>query len=437
MNREYPLFSVVLCLQLTANLLPGNEEDDWHRRPLRPEVSPSFDTKQGPQPADKTFTIRAGDVEGTAGAWVKRFHVTGGDHYRFLALRHTSGVKSPRRSAPAKITWQDTRGKLVRGYGEDLARPEYPADNGTNAQGWTRVTATYRAPPGAKFALVELHLRWAQNAEVRWRDISLAKTTAPPNRKVRLASIHFRPQGNKSAKANRELFAPYIARAAAKKADLVCLGEALTLVGTGLNYVDVAEVIPGPSTEYFGALSKKHNLYLVAGLLERSGPAVYNTAVLMAPDGSLQGKYRKVCLPREEIEGGVTPGKDYPVFQTRFGKLGMMICWDVHFPEVARNLSVHGAEVIAMPIWGGNPALAAARAIENQIFLVSSTYSSPQSDTMKSGVWDQTGKLLAQGRNWGEVHVVEVDLAKRKQWPWLGDFKARIHRERPTGGFRD
>jgi len=99
--------------------------------------------------------------------------------------------------------------------------------------------------------------------------------------------------------------------------------------------------------------------------MERSKNVIYNTAALIGPDGKLLGKYRKVCLPREEIEGGVTPGHNYPVFDTRFGKLGMMICWDVHFPEVARNLSNQGAEVIAMPIWGDNPALAKARAIEN------------------------------------------------------------------------
>ncbi|MEO1997286.1 MAG: carbon-nitrogen hydrolase family protein, partial [Planctomycetaceae bacterium] len=70
-------------------------------------------------------------------------------------------------------------------------------------------------------------------------------------------------------------------------------------------------------------------------------------------------------------------------------------------------------------------------AIENQVFLVSSTYTDPGRDWMKSGVWDQEGRLLAVGKQWGTVQVVEVDLGQRKYWKWLGDFRARIHRERP------
>ena len=114
-----------------------------------------------------------------------------------------------------------------------------------------------------------------------------------------------------------------------------------------------------------------------------------------------------------------------------------MICWDLHFPEVARNLSINGAEVIALPIWGGNPNLPQARAIENQIFLVSSTYTDPDRDLMKSGVWDKEGKLLVAGKAWGTVEVVEVDLEKKIQWQWLGNFQDRIHRERPVGGFQN
>ena len=131
-------------------------------------------------------------------------------------------------------------------------------------------------------------------------------------------------------------------RGGRRKADLVVLGETLTYVGLGKKYHEVAEPIPGPSTEYFGRLAKKHNLYIVPGLLERDGHLVYNVAVLIGPDGKIIGKYRKVCLPRGEIEGGITPGSDYPVFPTRFGKVGLMVCYDGFFPEVARELSNRG-----------------------------------------------------------------------------------------------
>ena len=65
-----------------------------------------------------------------------------------------------------------------------------------------------------------------------------------------------------------------------------------------------------------------------------------------------------MSLPREEIDGGVTPGDALPVFETDFGTIGMMICWDVTFPEAARTLAKQGAEVIFLPIWGGNLTLA-------------------------------------------------------------------------------
>ena len=77
---------------------------------------------------------------------------------------------------------------------------------------------------------------------------------------------------------------------------------------------------------------------------------VYNVAVLIGPDGSILGKYRKVCLPRGEIEDGVMPGDSYPVFQAPFGKVGLMVCYDGFFPEVARELANNGAEVIAFPV---------------------------------------------------------------------------------------
>ena len=209
------------------------------------------------------------------------------------------------------------------------------------------------------------------------------------------------------------------------------LPETLTYCGTDLTPLEVAEPVPGPSTEYFGKLARKHGLYIVAGLYERAGSLVYNVAVLIGPDGDVAGVYRKVTLPTGEVERGVAPGDDYPVFDTSLGRIGMMVCYDGFFPEVARELANRGAEIIAWPVWGCNPILARARAAENHVYLVSSTYEDISREWMVSAVFDHTGETIALAKEFGTVVVAEVDLAKPTIWRYLGEFKAKIPRHRP------
>src|SRR5256885_13086185 len=147
-----------------------------------------------------------------------------------------------------------------------------------------------RRPP--RSTLFPYTTLFRSRAQVEWSDISLTETSAQPAGKARLATVHFRPSGKKTAAENCRLFAPFIEEAARQKADLVVLPETITVCGTGLSYADAAEPIPGPSTDYFAVLARQHNLYLVVGLVERERRLIYNVAVLIGPDGKVQGKYR-------------------------------------------------------------------------------------------------------------------------------------------------
>jgi len=341
--------------------------------------------------------------------------VVPGEWYRLAVHYRTVGVDSDNRQVVVRLDWRRTDGGRA-------GQPEY-AYRTQPAGEWTRITAAAPAPGNAASVRIQLLLWDAPRGTVWWDGIRLERTPPPAPRKVRVASINFHPGKTASAEESVGRFIEVIEKTVPDGVDLILLPEGITTVGNPGTYADVAEPVPGPVTRRLGEVARRHRAYLAAGIYEREGPAIYNTAVLLDRSGRLIGKYRKVYIPREETEGGITPGDDYPVFDADFGKLGMMICWDVQYADPARALALRGAEVLLMPIWGGNTTLGAARAIENHVFLVSSGYDYP------TEILDPDGEKLAVAPEEGSAAIATIDLSKRYADEWLGNMRARFFDE--------
>ena len=157
---------------------------------------------------------------------------------------------------------------------------------------------------------------------------------------------------------NKRRLAEKITKLAQQGAELIVLQE----LHNGLYFCqeenvdifDQAEPIPGPSTEFFGALAKELQVVIVTSLFERRAPGLYhNTAVVMEKDGTIAGKYRKMHIPDDPgyyEKFYFTPG-DLGVqpIQTSVGKLGVLVCWDQWYPEAARLMALAGAELLIYP----------------------------------------------------------------------------------------
>jgi predicted amidohydrolase len=415
-------FLSALYIVMLTDSLPAQDIHSlvWKMESQRKEIAPvAFIDSVITYDGKPTLALSGAGKEYSNGHWYTIMNTEPGEYYQFKTNFISSNVEEPGRSVLARIIWQDAAGKRI-------GTPEYPLSfPATTKENWNSLRQTYKVPNNARKAKIELVYRWDANGMVHFAGTSFQKTQAPEPRIVKVAAIHHRPRNSKSSQENLVQFSKLITTAAGQKPDIVCLPEGITLVGTPHDYISASESIPGPTTEFLGEVARRHNLYIVAGLLEKNGDTVFNTAVLIDRKGNLAGKYRKVSLPQEEIDGGITPGQSFPVFDTDFGKIGLMICWDVTFPEPARALAQNGAEIIFLPIWGGDVTLTKARAIENQVYVVSSTYD------MITAVFDPEGKVMKEAKENNPVIVVDIDLNKQTLWPWIGDLKSRISREMP------
>ena len=377
------------------------------------------------------LTSDSGGRRNVYGGWRCRIEgIEPGRHYRLRARVLPKGFEDKaglRESVGALIRWRgDFGGAVAPGYVWDARELKQP-------EGTYEFDRVLQAPPKTRGVDLELVLQWTPTGHVEWQSLSFEPSAAPPARKVRVATVWLRPTGSRTGADSVERFAEYVDQVAAKhRPDVIVLGEMINRVGVAGRPDEQAEPIPGPATERLAEQARRHRSWIAFSIVERDGPDLFNTAVLLDRSGRIAGTYRKVQLPFEEVSLGIAPGSGFPVFMTDFGTVGMLICHDASFPEAARELTLNGAELILMPIWGGREALVRARAIENGVYVATSGYNYP------SEVISPLGDVLAAAPidKGPAVAVAEIDLSRRFPQDYIGEWNDTYQRQQRPSAYR-
>ena len=212
----------------------------------------------------------------------------------------------------------------------------------------------------------------------------------------------------------------------------------------------LAETIPGPSTEALGKLARDHEVVIVASLFEKRSAGIYhNTAVVIDADGTIAGKYRKMHIPDDPLyyeKFYFTPGDlGFPSYQTRYAKVGALVCWDQWFPEAARLAALDGAQILFYPTaigWIPNEPRAVAEnqrdaweVIQRSHAVANGVYVAAVNRVGREGklrFWGNSfiagpfGEVVARaGGAREEILIANCDLGKieetRQGWPFLRD----------------
>lgn len=263
------------------------------------------------------------------------------------------------------------------------------------------------------------------------------------------------------AENNKSKLASNIAKMAAMGAELVVLQELHNSLYfcqvENVENCNLAETIPGPSTEFYGAIAKRYGIVLVTSLFERRAPGLYhNTAVVFEKDGTIAGTFRKMHIPDDPAyyeKFYFTPGDDgFEPIQTSVGKLGVQVCWDQWYPEGARLMALRGAELLIYPTAIGFESsdtpeeqerqreawttVQRGHAVANGLPVITVNRvgheADPSEQTNGIHFWGSSFVVGPQGeflyrapKNEEENMVVEVDMKRsenvRRWWPFLRD----------------
>ena len=210
-----------------------------------------------------------------------------------------------------------------------------------------------------------------------------------------------------------------IDEAAAVGAELVVTTETvngcIALGDVRFSYPEVYEGLDGATVKRFSEAAKSHGIHIVAGLLLTIEGKTYNCAVLFDGEGQIVGVHKKVHLPAGE-ELCVSAGDRFEVYETALGRIGMLVCWDLQYPEAARELALGGADIIVCPTLGWEKTYGLARAYENSV-TVAAAMANWGGEYGEFGdpacIVNNMGRIIAEGPRAGAAVVTaDVDILK-------------------------
>lgn len=243
-------------------------------------------------------------------------------------------------------------------------------------------------------------------------------------RKVNIATTSFLVEDHShTIDMNIERSLEYVREAAGKGADIICLPEMVTTANVPADLAYHAEEYPGEYTEAFQQEAKNAGINVIAPYLVRVGTTMYNQATILDRRGEVVGYYRKV-QPTGAESRHVTPASELPVFELDFGRIAVMICMDIYFPEIPRIYAFKGAEIVFWPTVTHGPTQEAlrtqlaARALDNSLIMAEANLAchppyAPYAGRFQPAtgrIIDHNGDIIAQtGRRHG-VAIANVDL---------------------------
>ena len=401
----------------------------WEKWAARPELAPqtAFASEAG------EWIIRESGGKSRHGGWELHWDaVDAGEWHRFEIECQTHDIDFIPDNVHVEFIW------WAEGEKENKIADWAHAEFQRRENGRANFVCETLAPGNAVRASARLALRWTDKGKLVWSEPNLEKIEAPAPRIVKAAIATGNPPGT-DVKANLDFAIELVGRAARQGADVVCLPEVVLSWKVKSDSRDGARSIPGRETDLLCEAAKAHGLDIALSMneLDEEG-LIYNTGLYIDAGKGITGKYRKVHLAVGERRQGKTPGNDFPVWETGYGKVGMLICYDSVHPEGHRILAKRGAEVIFLPIMGdpraqgeGEEALRrwmqimSVRAMDNQVWMVIC-----QNRGERGVIIRPDGKVVVRVDAETGLAMAEIDLNFR--WKsWIGsDYRNRTWGER-------